>query len=220
MGIREEILDLVRQAIDKLEEYDCPEEERVEILNEIRNEIRKASPFAEPVDLVLWVPAEKVEANDYNPNRVAPPEMKLLELSIRQDGYTQPIVSYYDQKRDRYIVVDGFHRNRVGKESPEVCRRVRGYLPVVVIDKSIDQRMASTIRHNRARGTHAIRPMSKIIEELYFMGWSDKRIAEELGMDKDEVLRLKQFTGLGNLFKDREFSKAWVWEWEENGDEE
>lgn len=220
VSVREQVLDLVRKAVDLLEDYDCPLEERVEILNEIRAELRRASPFQEPVDLVSWVPADKVVANDYNPNRVAPPEMKLLELSIRQDGYTQPIVSYYDRKNDQYIVVDGFHRNRVGKECAEIRRRIHGFLPIVVIDKDLGERMASTIRHNRARGTHAIKPMSKIVEELYFMGWSDKKIAEQLGMDKDEVLRLKQFTGLGSLFRDREFSKAWEWEWEENGNGE
>ena len=150
-----------------------------------------------------------MQANDYNPNKVAPPEMRLLELSIKQDGYTQPIVAYYDKKQDKYIIVDGFHRHRVGKESKDVKERVKGYLPLVVIDKPLKERIASTIRHNRARGTHEILPMAKIVEKLYFSGWSDKRIAEELGMEKDEILRLKQFTGLGSLFAGRKYSRAW-----------
>jgi ParB-like chromosome segregation protein Spo0J len=184
-------------------------EEKIKFLNELKEVIHKHSPIKEPVNLVKWVPAEKVVANDYNPNRVAPPEMKLLELSIRQDGYTQPIVVYYDEENDRYIVVDGFHRNRVGKEVEDIRERIKHHLPVVVINKDLKERMASTIRHNRARGTHAIPQMSKIVEALYFMGWSDKKIAEQLGMEKDEVLRLKQFVGLGSLFKEREYSKAW-----------
>ncbi|MGQ9824638.1 MAG: IbrB-like domain-containing protein [Desulfotomaculales bacterium] len=208
--MKQVILSKVKEAVALLKE--CDLEERIEILNEIKKAISQASPFEEPVDLVKWVKAEKVVGNDYNPNQVAPPEMKLLEISIMLDGYTQPIVTYYDAENDRYIVVDGFHRHRVGKENQEIYMRLNGYLPVVVIDKDLGERMASTIRHNRARGTHAILPMSKIVEELYFMGWSDKKIAEQLGMDKDEVLRLKQFTGLGNLFKDREYSKSWVWE--------
>jgi ParB-like chromosome segregation protein Spo0J len=183
-------------------------EEKVQALNEIREELHKVSPFTEPVDLMRWVPADQVEANDYNPNLVAPPEMKLLELSIRQDGYTQPIVVYHDPENERYIVVDGFHRNRIGKEITDIRERLHGYLPVTIIDKSLAERISSTIRHNRARGTHGIAPMSKIIEELYFLGWSDKKIAEQLGMEKDEVLRLKQFTGLGILFKDYTYSKA------------
>lgn len=203
----EEILAAMKSLLEELDDLDL--DERVQTLNNIREELHKRSPFNEPVDCVRWVPAEKVVANDYNPNRVAPPEMKLLEISIRQDGYTQPIVVYHDSENDRYIVVDGFHRNRVGKEVADIRERIHGYLPVVVIDKDLSNRMASTIRHNRARGTHAIPSMAKIVEELYFMGWSDKKIAEQLGMDKDEVLRLKQFTGLGSLFKDREFSQAW-----------
>lgn len=193
--------------MSQLEEVELSE--KVEILNEIKAEIHRNSPFSEPVDLVRWVPADQVEANGYNPNQVAPPEMKLLEHSIREDGYTQPIVGYYDEENERYIVVDGFHRNRVGKEKRDIKERIHGYLPMVVIEKSMAERMASTIRHNRARGTHGIQPMSKIVEELYFMGWSDKKIAIELGMEMDEVLRLKQFTGLGDLFRDRKYSTAW-----------
>jgi len=204
---RKDVLQKFRVLLEEVKELSL--EERVKFLNEAKQILHECSPFEEPVDVVKWVPANKVIANDYNPNRVAPPEMKLLELSIRQDGYTQPIVVYYDEQNDRYIVVDGFHRNRVGKEVPDIRKRLKGYLPVVVINKDLKERIASTIRHNRARGTHAIPQMAKIVEMLYFMGWSDKKIAEQLGMEKDEVLRLKQFVGLGSLFKDREYSKAW-----------
>ena len=201
-----DILNNIKRELEKLREMDI--DKKVDALNQIRDAIKEVSPFNEPVDIIKWVKSEKVVANVYNPNVVAPPEMELLELSIKQDGYTQPIVTFKED--DHYTVVDGFHRTRVGKESKEINDRVSDYLPVVVIDKPLKERMASTIRHNRARGTHAIQPMSKIVEELYFMGWSDKKIAEQLGMEKDEILRLKQFTGLGNLFKNREFSKSWI----------
>lgn len=183
--------------------------DKIDFINLLTKELNNINPIKEPVGCVTWVKAEKVKANDYNPNRVAPPEMDLLKLSIEQDGYTQPIVCYYDKEEDKYIVVDGFHRNRVGKEVDEIRERIKGYLPIVTIEKDINDRMASTIRHNRARGSHQIISMSKLVAEMYFNGWSDKKIAEQLGMGKDEILRLKQFTGLGDLFKDRDYSKAW-----------
>lgn len=199
----------VQEIVDLIAGLPLPE--KVDALNEVRRELSRISPFADqPVDCVQWVLMDKVVANDYNPNKVAPPEMRLLELSVREDGYTQPIVSYYDKDLDQDIVVDGFHRNRVGKECPDVRERVHGYLPIVVIDKDISGRMASTIRHNRARGTHEVQGMAEIVAELHLKGMSDKKIGEELGMEKDEVLRLKQFMGLGDLFKNRDFSKAWV----------
>jgi hypothetical protein len=188
-----------------------PLEEQVEVLNELRTMLHKAGPFAnEPVDLVLWVPLEKVEANDYNPNSVAPPEMKLLERSIDADGYTQPIVSW--PRNGVYEVVDGFHRNRVGRESKIVKKRIHGFLPLTVIrDEQQDKsdRMASTIRHNRARGKHKVESMSDIVIELKRRNWSDERIARDLGMDRDEILRLCQITGLAEMFSDREFSASW-----------
>lgn len=188
-----------------------PEPQRVEALNEIRRRLHAVSPFAgEPVDCVIWVPTDQVEANDYNPNSVAPPEMRLLELSIQEDGYTQPIVGF--QEKEHIEVVDGFHRNRVGKESAEVKARVRGYLPVVLINEGRtdrSDRIAATIRHNRARGKHAVSAMSDIVMELARRNWSDEKIGKELGMEPDEVLRLKQITGLAELFADREFSEAW-----------
>lgn len=157
-----------------------------------------------PVMNVQMVPIEKIVLNDYNPNSVAPPEMKLLKLSIEEDGYTQPIVTYYDKEKDVHIVVDGAHRYRCAKEYFKLEE-----IPVVTIDKPIENRKASTIRHNRARGKHGIDPMAAIVGDLYSEGWNDERIANELGMDLDEVLRLKQVTGLPELFKDRDFSKAW-----------
>jgi hypothetical protein len=185
---------------------------RIEALNEIRVRLHEVSPMrGEPVDLVLWVKQSEVVANGYNPNTVAPPEMKLLEHSIKEDGYTQPVVAF---RRDdgTFEVVDGFHRNRVGRESTDVHIKVRGRLPVTSINGTrveIKDRMASTIRHNRARGVHGVTPMAEIVSQMYFNGWSNARIARELGMDKDEVLRLKQVTGLGSLFENREFSSAW-----------
>ncbi|WP_457797657.1 IbrB-like domain-containing protein [Methylocystis sp. S23] len=184
---------------------------RIEALNEARAELHAVSPFAgEPVDYVAWVKNETVSANDYNPNTVAPPEMKLLELSILQDGYTQPIVTH--DLGDKREVVDGFHRNRVGKESKKVRARVSGYLPVVTIraDRTDETaRMSATIRHNRARGKHGVEPMTGIVMHLSRKGWDDEKISKELGMDADEVLRFKQVTGLAELFADREFSEAW-----------
>lgn len=174
--------------------------------------------YKSPVYNVIAVPIEKVVPNTYNPNAVAPPELKLLYDSIRADGYTMPIVCYYDEKADRYIIVDGFHRYRIMKEYPDIYEREGGMLPVSVIDKEIDHRMASTIRHNRARGTHDVDLMSNIIKELHELGRTDNWISRHLGMDKDEILRLKQITGLMSLFKDVQFGRAWIPEedWEED----
>lgn len=187
------------------------EEDRIKIINAVRIELHEASPFRnEPVDCVLWVPADSVQANDYNPNSVAPPEMRLLETSILEDGYTQPIVTFAEH--DHLEVVDGFHRNRVGKESKKVRERLKDYLPVVTINEGRTDRgdrMASTIRHNRARGKHRVEAMSDIVVELKKRNWSDEKIATQLGMEPDEVLRLCQITGLAEVFKDREFSEAW-----------
>lgn len=165
--------------------------------------------FRSPVYSVIAVPIEKVRANNYNPNKVAPPEMKLLEISIWEDGFTQPVVCYHDEKSDKYIVVDGFHRFTVLKTSKRIYERERGLLPVVIIDKALGERMASTIRHNRARGSHNIDLMSNIVAELVEMGKSDQWIARHIGMDVDEILRLKQITGLAALFAGCEYSKAW-----------
>lgn len=167
------------------------------------------SEYKSPVYNVQAIPVEKIKANDYNPNRVAPPEMKLLEISIWEDGFTQPIVCYYDKDKDEYIVVDGFHRFTTMLTSPRIYEREGGKMPVVVIDKPLGDRMASTIRHNRARGSHNVDLMSNIVAELLEMGKSDTWICRNIGMSADEVLRLKQITGLASLFKDEEFSRSW-----------
>lgn len=159
-----------------------------------------------PVYAVKAVPVDKIVANDYNPNIVAPPEMKLLELSIWEDGFTMPCVCYYDSESDRYILVDGYHRYSVLRSSKRIYQRENGLLPVVVIDKELSNRMASTIRHNRARGSHNIELMCHIVAELDRAGMSDSWIMKNIGMDRDEILRLKQISGLADLFSDKDFS--------------
>jgi ParB-like chromosome segregation protein Spo0J len=187
-------------------------DERIAALNELRLELHKYSPFCdEPVDCVLWIPAEEIGANDYNPNSVAPPEMKLLDISVSEDGYTMPVVTWLDED-GRREVVDGFHRRRVGLESKVVRKRTQGYLPVTTVNgdrTDRGDRMAATIRHNRARGKHQVAAMSDIVVELKRRKWSDERIGRELGMEPDEVLRLAQISGLAEMFSDREFSEAW-----------
>lgn len=162
-----------------------------------------------PVYNVQRVHETKIRANAYNPNAVAPPEMKLLELSIWEDGYTMPIVCYYIPEEDIYEIVDGYHRYTTLKTSQRIYDREQGYLPIVVINKDISNRMASTIRHNRARGSHSIELMSNIVSDLVNAGMSDAWILRHIGMDKDELLRLKQITGLASLFESEEFSMAW-----------
>ena len=204
--------DLVARAVTLFDELQyLPESERIDAINRIRLALSTYSPFnAEPVDCVQWVKAESVQANDYNPNSVAPPEMQLLALSIMEDGYTQPIVAW--EAGDKFEVVDGFHRNRVGRENEQVKARIKGYLPIVAIKEDrLDRgdRIASTIRHNRARGKHAVAAMSEIVVELKRRNWSPQKIGKELGMDQDEVLRLCQISGLTEMFADKDFSEAW-----------
>lgn len=186
-------------------------DDRIGLINAARVELGKLSPFAgEPVDCVQWIDSSRVTANDYNPNSVAPPEMELLRHSIASDGYTQPIVAWLND--GVYEVVDGFHRHRVGKECSDIRDRVLGYLPLVVINserQDRNDRIAATIRHNRARGKHKVEAMSDIVVELKRRNWSDDKIGRELGMDPDEVLRLCQITGLAEVFKDQAFSEAW-----------
>jgi len=202
-----ELVECLTSAFDALEI-----DEKVDAINYAREAIHNASPFKdEPVDLVTWVRADSVQANDYNPNSVAPPEMELLRHSIMKDGYTQPIVTMEDGVD--FTVVDGFHRNRVGKECEDVAERVHGFLPVVKIRddrKDRGDRIAATIRHNRARGKHKVESMSDIVLDLKRRNWSDSKIGKELGMDPDEVLRLAQITGLAEMFSDKDFTQAWV----------
>lgn len=204
-----ELQEIIINYFDKKD--DCELSELVNDINQLRKTIHEYSPFKnEPVDFVCWVNSDLVRANDYNPNSVAPPEMELLKVSIDADGYTQPIVSM-ETKKD-YEVVDGFHRHRIGKECESVRNRIKGYLPLVSIKKDRTDkadRMASTIRHNRARGKHKVEAMSDIVRELKNRNWTNQRIAKNLGMDEDEILRLCQIQGLAELFSDQEFSKSW-----------
>ncbi len=201
------IKDLTKELLEELEKLGT--NEKIDNLNEIRQKLHDVSPFKdEPCDCVLWIRQENIQANEYNPNHVATPEMKLLYQSIKTDGYTMPIVTY-DLKDGNREIVDGFHRNRIGREHKDIQKRIHGYLPVSTIDKSADERMGSTIRHNRARGTHGIRPMSDIVLDLSRQGWDDVKICERLGMELDEVIRLKQITGLKEAFSNHEFSKSW-----------
>jgi ParB-like chromosome segregation protein Spo0J len=180
-----------------------------ETLNDEQFTEPQVTAWKSPVYNVIGVPLERIKANDYNPNAVAPPEMELLEKSIWEDGYTQPVVTYYDSAQDLYIVVDGFHRYLTLRNSKRIFEREKGILPIVVIDKEIGDRMASTIRHNRARGSHNVELMSSIVAELVEMGKGDAWICKHIGMSKDELLRLKQITGLAALFANREYSESW-----------
>jgi ParB-like chromosome segregation protein Spo0J len=183
---------------------------KVGFLNDIRNYLNELSPTNKhPVDYVRWVPIEKVQANQYNPNSVARNELKLLHTSIDHDGYTQPVVTIYDSESDKYIIVDGFHRYFVMKSHPDIAQSTGNHLPIVVIRKDINDRMASTIRHNRARGKHAISGMSNIVFRMLDNGWKDADICNELGMEVDELVRLKHITGFSKLFKDVEYKRAW-----------
>ena len=204
--------EIIRQAEALAAAIDAlPLEQKIEVLNDVRALLHEISPFRdEPVDLVTWVPALVVRANEYNPNRVASPEMKLLELSIDADGFTQPIVTMPDEEGRE--VVDGFHRHRVGKEIARIRKRIHGHLPVVSIrgdrrDKS--SRVAATIRHNRARGKHQVQSMADIVGMLRASNMSDAEIARALGMEPEELLRLGQVGGIAAAYADRDFSRAW-----------
>lgn len=199
-------IDIIIDYINSLEL-----EQKITFLNDIRYRIHEVSPFKnEPVDYVAWLPSESIVANDYNPNKVAPPEMELLHRSIEHDGYTQPIVSWFESGTRE--VVDGFHRSKICNTYPDISERIHNHLPIVTVkDNCIgrNDRMASTIRHNRARGKHTVEGMSDIVIELKKRNWSDLKIGKELGMDPDEVLRLCQVSGLIDVFADTDFSEAW-----------
>lgn len=205
--------DIMKELIDYLDSIQ-DEDKKIQTINNIKKQIHDISPLKDnPVDCIQWVKVDEVAGNDYNPNKVAPPEMELLKTSILHDGYTQPIVSWpKDKKNGTQEVVDGFHRTRVAKEYDSIKDMTKGYIPVVTVRESQENkgdRVASTIRHNRARGKHQIDAMSDIVVELKNRNWTNERICKELGMDMDEVLRLCQITGLASLFSDQEFSNAW-----------
>lgn len=185
-------------------------ENKIEDLYSIREFLTSVSPFqAQPVDFIRWVDVDRVRANDYNPNSVAVTEMKLLYTSILHDGYTQPVVTIYDDEKDQYVIVDGFHRYYTCKNNADIRERNCGKLPIVVINKDINDRMASTVRHNRARGKHSVTGMSSMVFSMLENGWNDADICHELGMEMEELLRLKHITGFAKLFKDVEYSKSW-----------
>jgi len=197
------IIDL--EQINKLEG-----QARFEAIEKARQALAELSPLHEqPVDRIRWVPVEDVEPNDYNPNSVAKIEMGLLYTSILHDGYTQPVVTIWDEEKQKYVIVDGFHRYFTCRNNPDIRDRNMGYLPIVVLDKPINDRMASTVRHNRARGKHSIDGMSNMVFQMSENGWSEAEICGELGMEAEEVLRLKHITGFSKLFENAEYKKAW-----------
>jgi hypothetical protein len=202
------ITELLNNDLQNLNDID-----KIKYINDLRYQIHLLSPLKnEPIDYVKWEVSTNVTSNDYNPNKVAPPEMELLEISILNDGYTQPIVTWDNPDKNKVEVIDGFHRNRVGKESKIINQRIMNFLPIVTIRKEQsdkNDRIASTIRHNRARGKHQINAMSEIVIELKNRNWTNQRIAKQLGMDEEEVLRLCQISGLENIFNDNDFSSAW-----------
>ncbi|WP_062935913.1 IbrB-like domain-containing protein [Enterobacter bugandensis] len=204
-----------QRIISEIETYlqSLPEEDRINAINAFRQVIHQHSPFREqPVDCVLWVKQDRLTANDYNPNNVAPPEKRLLTKSLELDGFTQPIV-VTENTPQHYEIVDGFHRHEIGSMRAALKRQLKGYLPVTCLRRERQDkhdRMAATIRHNRARGRHQINAMAEIVRELAQLGWNEQKIGKELGMDSDEVLRLKQINGLLELFADRRYSEAWT----------
>ncbi|WP_063119733.1 IbrB-like domain-containing protein [Escherichia coli] len=209
-SVTAEILgNMIRQYFSQARTED--EEGTIQALNHLRKVLHEVSPFArEPVDCVLWVKADDVVANDYNPNVMAPGEKKLLKQSLKKDGFTQPLV--VSEEKSHYLVVDGFHRQLLSREA-DTGKRLKGWLPVACINqerKGQASRIAATIRHNRARGKHQITSMSDIVRDLSRLGWTDERIGTELGMDHDEVLRLKQISGLTELFQEEDYSPAWT----------
>jgi len=197
-------------ALVEQETAGMSEAERIEYLNRVRSELHELSPLSDmPVDNVRWVPVGMVEPNDYNPNSVAPNEMRLLHTSISHDGYTQPVVAIFDPERQKYIIVDGFHRWTTCRMNADIQERTRGMIPLVVIDKPINDRMASTIRHNRARGKHSVEGMANMIYSMLEEGWDDAAICNEIGTSPEELIRLKHVTGFSKRFSNVEYNHAW-----------
>jgi ParB-like chromosome segregation protein Spo0J len=197
-----EILDKIKEA------KDLPVAEKVELYNQVTLALKDMLGWDHPVLAVQLVPLDKVVANDYNPNKVAPPEMRLLKLSITKDGLTMPSVAAQGDDGN-YTIVDGFHRTTTVKGSKSISESMGGYMPVSLLNKNLEDRITSTVRHNMARGAHQTELSSRLITMLKDHNWSDARIGKELGMEADELLRLKQVSGLADLFKDKEFSKSW-----------
>ena len=200
--------------MEKIKEYlknpEISDLDKIEYIEQVKEQLDDLSPLkSQPVNRVRWVDIDKVQANDYNPNSVATIEMKLLYTSIKHDGYTQPVVTVYDKSIDKYVIIDGFHRYVTCKTHDDVKENNHGKLPIVVIDKDVNDRMASTVRHNRARGKHSINGMSNIVFGMLDNGWEDHDICEELGMEVEELLRLKHITGFSKLFSDTNYKKAW-----------
>ena len=201
--MQQSLKDILRDSVNKADD-------KIEFLNELKGFIHnELSPIRQPVDWVRLVPVSKVQANDYNPNSVATTEMRLLYTSILHDGYTQPVVTVYDDSIDKYVIIDGFHRYLTCRENQDIQDRNGGTLPIVVLDKSMNDRMASTVRHNRARGKHSVSGMSSMVFSMLNDGWDDSDICNELGMESEELLRLKHITGFSKLFEDTEYKKAW-----------
>lgn len=205
-----DIIEKARELAGMIAAIQDPDE-KIRALNQARAILHEASPLKHhPVDYVQWQKSEDVEGNEYNPNSVAPPEMKLLNRSIEEDGYTMPIVTFPDTNIIK--IVDGFHRRKAERTNQAIHQSTLGYIPITTIrpeKRAIADRMASTIRHNRARGTHSIDLMVNIVAELTEAGMGNDWIMKHIGMDADELLRLKQISGLAALFKDRAYSQAW-----------
>jgi len=202
-----EIIEGIKDLIGRVS--DATFEEKVEVFNRVGDMLADLVDLPHPATRMKLVRVDSVIGNDYNPNRVAPPEMKLLEFSIRKDGVTMPVVVANDDETGCHVVVDGFHRTTIVKQCPDIKDSLKGYLPVVPLNKSIEDRITATVRHNIARGTHQVELTAKLVTALKKHHWTNERIGQELGMDPDEVLRLKQITGLAEAFADKEFSRAW-----------
>lgn len=203
--LKDKILSLLEEA------KGMDDAERLELIEALRDELHEFSPLSEqPVDRVRWVDVDMVQANDYNPNSVAGQEMQLLYTSILHDGYTQPVVTIWDDLIQKYVIVDGFHRYFTCKSNQDIKDRNMGRLPIVVLEKNINERMAATVRHNRARGKHSVDGMSNMVFEMLDNGWDDSAICNHLGMEADELLRLKHVTGFSKLFEDAEYSRTWT----------
>lgn len=201
-------MSLKRKLIEKIEAI--PETTDIEFLNSVMDAYNELHPFKHnPVTKVRYIPLDKVHANDYNPNSVPTQEMKLLHTSVSADGYTQPVVAFYDHENDEYTIVDGFHRYTVCRRFSDIQKLNKGYLPVVVIDAPLADRMASTVRHNRARGKHAVEGMSNIVLQMLKNGKSDAEVCEELGLEVDELIKLKHITGFAKLFEGAKYSSTW-----------